>query len=216
MRVLVFDTETTGLPKYSRTPAKFMKDNWPHLVSLSWIILEDNVVKERYSYIIKPINWIIPDDSIAIHGITNEIAIRDGYELEVVMNEFVCQHYDLMVAHNLDFDENVIINAIYWDLGRKHFLEFPHPKRCSMKLSKNICKIPSTYNAYKPPRLSELYKYVFGVNPTMSQLHNSLYDVEILVKIIQTSQELRENLGLTERTYLQHNEYKTKPNVLRI
>jgi len=216
MRTLVFDTETTGLPKYSRSPAKFMRDNWPHIVSLSWVILDNDIVVETHSYIIKPKNWVIPDDSIAIHGITNEIAMKDGVDLEFALDNFMYEHYDLMVAHNLDFDENVLVNAIYWDLGRKEFEEFPHPKRCSMRLSKDICKLPSTYRGYKPPRLSELYKYVFGVNPVMENLHGSLYDVQILVKVIQNSPELREKLGLMRRTILNNNERKENPSILRI
>jgi DNA polymerase III epsilon subunit-like protein len=216
MRTIVFDTETTGLPKFSRTPAKFMRDNWPHIVSLSWMVLENDTVVETHSYIVKPKNWVIPDESIAIHGITNEIANKEGVELEHAIDNFMYQHYDLMLAHNLDFDENVIVNAIFWDLNRKNFLEFPHPKRCSMKLSRDICKIPTLYKAYKSPKLSELYRFVFGKNPEMDKLHGSLYDVEILVKIIQNSPELRDKLGLTQRTILQNNVRKANSNVLSL
>lgn len=216
MRTIVFDTETTGLPKFSRTPAKFMRDNWPHIVSLSWMVLENDTVVETHSYIVKPKNWVIPDESIAIHGITNEIANKEGVELEHAIDNFMYQHYDLMLAHNLDFDENVIVNAIFWDLNRKNFLEFPNPKRCSMKLSRDICKIPTLYNAYKSPKLSELYRFVFGKNPEMDKLHGSLYDVEILVKIIQNSPELRDKLGLTQRTILQNNVRKANNNVLSL
>jgi DNA polymerase III epsilon subunit-like protein len=216
MRTIVFDTETTGLPKFSRTPAKFMRDNWPHIVSLSWMVLENDTVVETHSYIVKPKNWVIPDESIAIHGITNEIANKEGVELEHAIDNFMYQHYDLMLAHNLDFDENVIVNAIFWDLNRKNFLEFPHPKRCSMKLSRDICKIPTLYNAFKSPKLSELYRFVFGKNPEMDKLHGSLYDVEILVKIIQNSPELRDKLGLTQRTILQNNVRKANSNVLSL
>lgn len=216
MRTLVFDTETTGLPVYSRTPAKFMRDNWPHIVSLSWMVLENDVIIETRSYIVKPKKWVIPDESIAIHGITNEIAEKEGFDLDFVIDSFMYERYDLLLAHNLEFDENVLVNAIYWDLNRKNFAEFPHPKRCTMRLSKDICKLPSTYNGYKPPRLSELYKFVFGVNPAMDRLHGSLYDVQILVKIIQNSPELREKLGLMRRTILNNNVHKDKPNILSI
>lgn len=216
MRTIVFDTETTGLPKFSRSPAKFMRDNWPHIVSLSWMILENDIVVETHSYIVKPINWVIPDESIAIHGITNQIAMTQGVELEHVIDNFMYEHYDLMLAHNLEFDENVIVNAIYWDLNRKNFLEFPHPKRCTMRLSRDICKLPTLYNGFKSPKLSELYRFVFGVNPEMAKLHGSLYDVEILVRIIQNSPELRDKLGLTQRTILNNNVRPTKPNVLSL
>jgi DNA polymerase III epsilon subunit-like protein len=206
MKVIVFDTETTGLPKHRNIYAKSMENNWPHIVSISWMILENDVPVDSRSYIVKPNGWVIPSESSRIHGISHEQAMQEGKDLQFVIDEFICQHYDLLVAHNLEFDENVLVNAIYWDLNRKNFLQFPHPKRCTMTLSQSICKLPSAYtNWYKPPKLSELYKFVFGNDPIMKNLHSSMYDVEILVKIIQHSAELRSKLGLTERCVLKNN-----------
>jgi len=215
MRIVVFDTETTGLPK-SRKPVKSMKDNWPHIVSISWCVLENDSVVETHSYIVRPIHWTIPDDSIAIHGITNEKAMREGVDLEFVMNKFIATRYDVLIAHNIDFDENVLMNAIYWDLGRVQFLEFPHPKRCTMNLSRNICKLSFNGHSYKSPRLSELYKFVFGREPDTSQLHGSLYDVQILVEIIQNCQPLREKLGLIKPHIIPFNAASSNSNILCI
>jgi len=215
MRIIAFDTETTGLPKY-RLPAKSMENNWPHIVSISWIILENDVIVDKQSYIVKPTNWVIPQYSTAIHGITQEQAMREGFSLDYVIDKFMYEPYDVMIAHNLNFDENVLVNAIYWDLNRKQFLEFPHPKRCTMRLSQDICKLPSVFSGYKPPKLSELYKYVFGISPNMENLHGSLYDTEILVKIIQNSQELRYKLGLTQHSILHNNDHQTNSNILSL
>lgn len=212
MRIVVFDTETTGLPKVRNVPAKDMKDNWPHLVSLSWCVLEDTVVVDTYSYIIQPMNWTIPDDSIAIHGITNEKAKTDGRPLAEVIDMFISTRYDLLIAHNLEFDENVLVNAIYWDLGRTQFLQFPHPKRCTMKASKEICKLPNN----KYPKLSELYEFVVGKAPDSRQLHNSLYDVMILVEILKLYKPLREKFGLIKPTSVSYNADPPKSNILRI
>lgn len=214
MRIVVFDTETTGLPKHRNwnSSAKLMKDNWPHLVSLSWSVIEYNVVVDTYSYIIQPMNWTIPDDSIAIHGITNEKAQNSGYPLAYVIDKFISTQYDVLIAHNLEFDENVLMQAIYWDLGRTEFNEFPHPKRCTMKASKDLCKLPNN----KYPKLSELYEFVFGVPPDVKQLHNSLYDVIILTKIIQVCKPLQEKLGLIKPTNVSYNAGSQKSNILRI
>ena len=196
MRILIFDTETTGLPKY-RKSAKEQAENWPHIVSISWVLLENNTIVSKHSYIVKPNKWNISAESIAIHGITNENAIENGHDLEFVMNEFISEKYDLMLAHNLDFDENVIVNAIYWDLGRKNFLEFPLQKKCTMNVAKNMCRLPFKSGlGYKSPKLSELYFHVFKAPPVSENLHNSMYDAEILVKILQGSEELRERLGI--------------------
>ena len=212
MRIVVFDTETTGLPKLKNVPAKNMKDNWPHIVSLSWSVIEHNVVVDTYSYIIQPMNWTIPDDSIAIHGITNEQAKNDGYPLSYVIDKFISTRYDVLIAHNLEFDENVLMQAVYWDLGRMEFNGFPHPKRCTMKTSRELCKLPNN----KYPKLSELYEFVFGVRPDTKQLHNSMYDVIILTKIIQVCKPLQEKLGLIKPTVVPYNADSPKSNILRI
>ena len=39
---MFFDTETTGLPKY-RDQAYKAPGNWPHIVSIAWIILNSDL-----------------------------------------------------------------------------------------------------------------------------------------------------------------------------
>jgi len=203
MRILVFDTETTGLPKY-RLPAKQQEGNWPHIVSISWMLLNDNELLSTRSFIIKP-RWVIPAESTAIHGISTEFAEKHGVDLEYAMNEFISERYDVLVAHNLHFDENVLVNAMYWDLGRKAFNEFPQRKKCSMIASTDMCKLPGRYSGYKPPKLSELHFHLFGHMPE-GQLHNSMYDVEILVKCLLSSKELRDKMRLVSPNIKSNNE----------
>ena len=180
------------------------------------MILENDVVVDTHSYIIKPRDWVIPEEVVAIHGITQEKAASEGVDLGYALDRFMYEPYDVMLAHNLEFDENVVVQAIHWDLGRKNFHNFPQPKRCTMRASEDICKLPGKFRGYKPPKLSELYTHVFGTPPIQQNLHNSLYDVEILVKILQTSQELRERLGLLLPRSLQDNAAQAKSNILRI
>lgn len=207
MRVLVFDTETTGLPVNRSISAKNKHGNWPHIVSISWMVLENDIPVHTRSFIVKPMNWVVPPESTAIHGISHEKAVREGIDLNIVMDMFIADRYDVLIAHNLEFDENVVVNAIYWDLGRLNFAEFPHPKRCTMRAGRDLCRLPSTYG-YRFPKLSDLYNYAFGVSPIFENLHSSLYDVEILVRILLKSQELRERLGLN-RTRVEDNNVAT-------
>jgi len=218
MRVLVFDTETTGLPKNRNVPAMNEQNNWPHIVSISWMVLEDDIPVSSRSFIVKPNGWTIPYDSEKIHGISNYKAQSEGYDLEYVIDVFTKEYYDIMVAHNLEFDENVLVNAIYWDLARKEFRGFPIKKYCSMNLTRNLCRIPSLNpQFYKSPKLSELYTYVFGEKPIMENLHSSMYDVELLVRIIQRCGPLREKLGLVKADVLLRNAYHSKVSkILRL
>lgn len=195
MKLLIFDTETTGLPK-SREPAINGPNNWPHIVSISWVVLDidTNTILKKHDCIIKPHNWVIPEESIKIHGITNEMAHLKGVALFDVMKEILREPCDVFVAHNANFDINVLLNAILWDLR----LEYPIlPKHiCTMALSIELCKIPGNYGKYKYPKLKELYFHVFQKMPNEKKLHGSLYDVLILTEIIQTYSPLREAMGL--------------------
>jgi DNA polymerase-3 subunit alpha len=172
------------------------------------MLLNDNELISSRSFVIKP-RWTIPPESTAIHGITQEFAQEYGVDLEYVMNEFISTRYDILIAHNLNFDENVLVNAIYWDLGRKTFNEFPERKRCSMIASTDMCKLPGRYSGYKPPKLSELHFHLFGYMPE-GQLHNSMYDTEILVKCLLSSKELRDRMRLVAPDRVINNESSTK------
>jgi DNA polymerase III epsilon subunit-like protein len=197
MKILIFDTETTGLPK-SRKASQEEPNNWPHIVSISWVILDSktNKVQKERSYIIKPMNWEIPEESIRIHGITTEKANQVGESLATVLGEFLAEEYDALVAHNMEFDYNVLDNAIRWDLEMV-FTHLKKPKFCTMELSRNICNLRTLFGKPKVPKLKELYEFAFGKAPDETQLHNSLYDTMILVKIIQEFEPLRVKMNLT-------------------
>jgi DNA polymerase III epsilon subunit-like protein len=199
MKVLVFDTETTGLPK-SRAKAVHQKNNWPHIVSISWLVLETdtNEIVSKKSYVVKPNGWDIPQQSTNIHGISKDFAEKNGTPLSVVMEDFMNEHRDMIVAHNLEFDENVVVNAMYWDLGVNTFFEFRKPKYCTMVMSTDMCRLPSNFGwEYKRPRLSELYEHVFREKPILAQLHGSMYDAKILADILIASPVLRAKMGLS-------------------
>lgn len=195
---MYFDTETTGLPK-CRDPAYKGPGNWPHLVSIAWIVTKP-VLKKEY-FIIKP-EWEIPDESTKIHGITQEQAEK-GHDLAYVMSKFMNDSRGLpLIAHNMNFDYNVIVNACMWDLD---WIQPQFGKLiCTMELTKPILKIPGVYG-FKYPKLAEVYKYFFGFEPEGT--HNSLRDTEILYEISQ-------KLHLDLRDVVQTNE--NKKGVLRL
>jgi len=198
MKILIFDTETTGLPIDWKVPAERQPNNWPHLVSIAWFILDShsNKIESQKSYIIKPENWTIPEDSTSIHGIHHSFAENYGSPLEDVIKEFFDTPCDMYVAHNMNFDSNVMINATYWDLKGKLY-KFEKPTYCSMKISAPMCKLRfNSGSGIKPPKLSELYEFVFKRKPIISKLHGSFYDAKILTEIIQMCEPIRVALGL--------------------
>ncbi len=183
MSIIVFDTETTGVPKnYGRDPCS-EAGNWPDLVSLSWIVYKpDGSIFKRVSHIVRPDGWTVPADSTAIHGITHAEAVEKGVILGDVLGVF---HHDLLtcrllVAHNMDFDVNVLRHAFYWRLGVNPVPIFNMPRFCTMKTATAELKLPAKNGGkgYKWPGLDELYRATFGVEPP-GGAHESLRDAEV-------------------------------------
>lgn len=77
MSLCVFDTETD-----SPNPLE------AHIVSAYLGILDPagNVIKEQ-TWIVKPEGFVIPEEAIAIHGITNEEALATGVALSTVLSQ---------------------------------------------------------------------------------------------------------------------------------
>jgi len=183
MSIIVFDTETTGVPRDYKKSVYDVSGNWPDLVSLSWIVYKpDGSVFKRVSHVIKPAGWTIPADSTAIHGITHAHAVEVGADLRSVLGLFT---HDLMscrllVAHNIDFDVNVLRNALHWWLGVNPAGVLNMPLFCTMKTATNELKLPAKNGGkgYKWPGLDELYRASFGVEPP-GGAHESLRDAEV-------------------------------------
>ena len=193
MKLLIFDTETTGLPK-SRELATHGPNNWPHLVSIAWVIVENDKILKTDYHIVKP-EWNIPEDSTKIHGITNEKAHADGEPLIEVLRKFFSEEHDVLVAHNMNFDYNVLVNAVLWD----SLMKYPLFKRmfCTMDSMTNVMKLPAANGrGFKPPKLVELYAYTTQKQPQINQLHNSLYDTQLLAESIIASSVLKSMISL--------------------
>jgi DNA polymerase III epsilon subunit-like protein len=187
MRALFFDTVTTGLPKERNKPASLGPNNWPEPVSISWAVTDGPKIIRAKSYLIQPQGWQIPQDSIRIHGITQQMAEQDGVDLRHVMKEFVRDllHVDIILAHNLEFDKNVIIAAALYYCRDDVALKWPPYEFCTCENSRSICKLstykPSSSGFYKSPKLTELYMHAFKTSPPEILLHTSLGDVLVLV-----------------------------------
>jgi len=217
MRLLIFDTETTGLPKNYKKQAVEEPNNWPHIVSISWVILDaiSNVIESQKSFTIKPDGWVISTEVSKIHGITHEHAMTVGVPLIEAMTSFTAEKYDCLIAHNIDFDYNVIMHAYYWDLKNQlsHKLMIC-PRKCTMKLATDICKFSGNWGKHRWPKLCELYEFTFHRKPISTSLHSSLYDTLILAEVIQHNEELRYKMGLPTKQINIYNGYPNKTLVL--
>jgi DNA polymerase III epsilon subunit-like protein len=174
MTYLIFDTETTGLPKNWKAPVLDL-NNWPRLVQISWMQCDNSgKILSSSNYIVKPQDFIIPEDAVKIHGITNEKAKNEGVALNIVLKEFSTAiiRSSILIAHNMNFDAKVV--------GAEFLREkivsglFTIPKICTMEKSTDYCKIPNSYG-YKWPSLSELYFKLFEKD--IEGAHDAVADV---------------------------------------
>lgn len=177
---LFFDTETTGLPRTYRASIKDL-ENWPRVVQLAWLTYSKNgKLLSENDYIIKPEGFFIPKEATKIHGITTKKALTDGNDLKPVLTQFArdIKKANLVVAHNIDFDEKIIA-AEFLRKSINHHLS-KKPKICTMRLSTDFCKIPGYYSKYKWPNLRELHSTLFDHD--FEDAHDALADVKACAK----------------------------------
>lgn len=176
---LFFDTETTGLPKNWQAPVTDL-NNWPRLVQLAYIFYDNNGNKiTEADYIIKPNGFTIPAEASKVHGITNEIANRDGHSISTVLQEFdkLVDKAIYLVAHNISYDEK-IIGAEFLRNGMQNRIS-NKTKICTMKSTTNFCKIEGVYG-FKWPKLSQLHQKLFGKE--FDEAHNAAADISATAK----------------------------------
>lgn len=178
MTILFFDTETTGLPIRENNQfyhySQLNNYSTSRLVSLSYIITDDqnNTIKQ-FDKIIKPNEFIIPDEVIKIHKITNEKAHNEGVDIKIVLDEFYedLKTVNMIVAHNIDFDKNIVLSECF-RLGFDDLIN-----ELSNKEYKCTKSMGTKFLGYNPS-LRDLYVNLTN-DVSKNNYHNSLFDTMI-------------------------------------
>jgi DNA polymerase III epsilon subunit-like protein len=195
MKIIIFDTETTGLPK-SRQSLVTDTHDWPHIVQFSYIIYDmtTNKLDKVFDSIICLDESIeIPEESSNIHGITKELSLEKGNPIKIVIDEFMedIKQCNMLIAHNMEFDMNmVIVELLRLNKQNEDFIELNSinyeqlmkiEKYCTMKEMEKKCNIKAISKNgreyTKFPTLAELHYHLFKNYP--KNLHNSLNDILI-------------------------------------
>ena len=218
-KVLVFDTETTGLP------SNFGIEYQPHIVQIAWQLWDTDgktrsrapILLDEKVYIIKPDGYIIPEESVRIHHIHHRKAVRNGVPIMFMLTEFdkVKKQADMVVCHNMAFDM-LMMNIEH----HRVFNEFPEgtpypfvnfnpkfkrtfgdgpfddtkPCFCTMESTTYLCKIPPT------DRMRARYPEKPYKPPKLSELYHHLFQREI------PEEDLHDALSDTRNTWKCFNE----------
>ena len=183
-KVLVFDTETSGLD---------CDDN--DILSLSWQLVDASkgweVLQERTCYF----DWVsaarTSEEAIEVNGLTRERLSELGtISRSEGITEFAAalEKAHLLVAHNGGFDKNFIISLAQRENCAPAIKAFEKPMYDTMKRMTGYCGLRRYNGRLKWPRLSEL-AYCLKIDDSDIDYHQSSADVELtkrcFVKIIE-------------------------------
>ena len=175
---LIFDTETTGLPKKWAAPISDT-DNWPRCVQIAWQLHDEmGNLLEHQDYLIQPDGFNIPYDAERIHGISTELAQQQGVSLSEMLDKFntTLSKAKFIVGQNLGFDVN-IMGCEFHRLGiQSPMSSMPILDTCT-EVTASLLKLPGGRGGkFKLPTLTELHQYLF--NQPFAEAHNATADVE--------------------------------------
>jgi DNA polymerase III epsilon subunit-like protein len=171
MQYIAFDFETSGLPKGRKPVTRETLGQYDtcRAVSLSAARFSSRGrLVDTFDAMILPTDFEISPGSVAIHGITEEMAKSNGRPFIQVFTDFMTfigPRTKTMVAHNAKFDTSVLRSEMLRhdiDLSLIEDLNF----RCTLELYRE--------RFLKPIKLGVLYEDIFGEQ--FEDAHNSLAD----------------------------------------
>ena len=175
---LIFDTETTGLPKRWNAPVTDV-DNWPRCIQIAWQLHDDmGRCVEHQDYLIRPDGFNIPYDAEKIHGISTELATEQGLPLHEVLELFnvALSKTTFVVGQNVGFDLNIMGCEFHRLQVQTALNQLPVLDTCTEKTA-SMCQIPGGRGGkFKLPTLTELHQFLF--HKPFGEAHNATADVE--------------------------------------
>ncbi|WP_108425028.1 DNA polymerase III subunit alpha [Flagellimonas amoyensis] len=175
---LIFDTETTGLPKRWDAPITDT-DNWPRCVQIAWQLHDEmGQLVEHQDFLIKPEGFNIPYESEQIHGISTALAEEKGTPFHEVLQAFnqALERTKFVVGQNVGFDINVMGCEFHRGSVDTLLTQLPVLDTCT-EYTAELCKIPGGRGGkFKLPTLTELHEFLFG--EPFAEAHNATADVE--------------------------------------
>lgn len=199
---LIFDTETTGLPRSWSAPITDT-DNWPRCIQIAWQLHDEmGTLVEHQDYLVRPEGFNIPYDAERIHGISTELAQEQGIPLQEVLEKFniALSKTKYIVGQNVGFDVNIMGCEFHRAGITSDLTKMPVLDTCT-ETTAELLKLPGGRGGrYKLPTLTELHHYLFG--EPFAEAHNATADVEAttrcFLELIKREVFTQEELDVTE------------------
>jgi DNA polymerase-3 subunit alpha len=202
---LIFDTETTGLPKSWNAPITDT-DNWPRCIQIAWQLHDEmgNLV-EHNDFLVQPEGFNIPYDAERVHGISTDLAAEQGITLNEGLELFneALQKTKFIVGQNVGFDVNIMGCEFYRMGVENNLTELPVLDTCTEHTAQ-MCQIPGGRGGkFKLPTLTELHQHLFGVG--FNEAHNATADVEAttrcFLELIRLGEFTKEQLDVDQEYF---------------
>ena len=186
MKIMIYDTETTGLPIWG-SPSE--RPDQPHLCQFTALICDGTPAQEieYVDMLIRPDGWTIPDEVAKLHGITTERALADGLPERAAVAEYLrlTAQADIVCAYGISFDERIMRIAMLRSGMTKatcDTLANGLKTHCVMKQATPLCKLPPTdkmmaagRKTFKTPNLAEAVNALLG--ESMEDAHDARVDL---------------------------------------
>lgn len=180
MKILFFDTETTGLDA-----------DYNVMLQLAWQLVDTDdwtVLSSHNCYFKWPSDWRkVSSKAIQVNGLTEEVLEEKGtMRRDKAIRLFAkdMMKADACAAHNIHFDMDFVSEA-----DTKCIIEWPSKQICTMLSTTNLCAIPfpNSYSddyEYKWPKLSELARFL-NIETEDIEFHNAAADVEVTKRCLK-------------------------------
>lgn len=166
MRHLIFDTETTGIPRNTIAPL----DKQPRVVEFCGILWDDTIDHEQeHTWLFNP-GIPIPPEATRICRITDEmVSTAPAFAEKAPAIRALLMLADVVVAHNLFFDIHMVST------------EFRRAGTPDVKWPTGICTVEATEHIQGHRlKLLQLHRILF--NEDFTGAHRALDDVRALLR----------------------------------
>lgn len=191
--MLVIDTETTGIGPRWAPP--HITEAWDgcRIVQIAWELHSDAGVSAE-CHIVVPDGFEVPAAATAVHGISHQQALDEGRPMRDVLARLatVLESTDVIVAHNLRFDDAVIQAEMYRFVASG---DLPQGALAAWQGAQRVCTmLTAAGRGGRWTKLAVLYEQYFGAPPG-GTMHSADADVRACAEIFFHQ---RDQLGLAQ------------------